>query len=132
MDLHGSGGPRHLNALPGQFVQWTAILFQGRIHRRHLLDRAKKLHQHRLQQRSIQHRNGKLCQGLPFPVGRGGGASQLDACGVALVGIQQKMGKLGGLTQTHRQQPGGQWVQRPGVTGLFGPEQPADLLQGGI
>ncbi|MNC71548.1 hypothetical protein D3C75_1224910 [compost metagenome] len=51
---------------------------------------------------------------------------------VALVGIEHVLRELGGLTEAQRQDAGRQWIEAAGVTGLFGIEQPAYLLQGGI
>ncbi len=51
---------------------------------------------------------------------------------VALIGIQQILGKLGRLAEAQRQHAGGQRIEAAGVAGLLGIEQPAHFLQRGV
>ncbi|MOA01958.1 hypothetical protein D3C78_1213880 [compost metagenome] len=68
-------------------------------------------------------------QHFTLGIAGGGGLPQLHDRLVTFVGIEQVLGKLGGLTEAQRQHATGQRVETAGVTGLLGIEQPADLLQ---
>ena len=51
---------------------------------------------------------------------------------VGLVGIQLQLAELGGRAEAQRQHAGGQRIERAGVAGLFGAQQPFGLLQGSL
>ncbi|MNF75764.1 hypothetical protein D3C84_578450 [compost metagenome] len=121
----------HYFACTSQLVQRLAITLERRVHRRYLTDLPTKFGQYSL---DIGATNGHraLLQNFTFGIRRGGGLAQLRQGFVTLVGIEQVLRELGGLTEAQRQDAGRQWIEAAGVTGLFGIEQPAYLLQGGI
>jgi len=95
-----------------------------------LRDIAAKGLQDRLNFVTGQSRHRTLFQNLAFRIGGGGFLSQPHAGTVDLVGVQQMLGKLGGLSEADRQQAGSQRVKTAGMAGFFSLEQPTDFLQG--
>ncbi|MNQ86519.1 hypothetical protein D3C85_1017160 [compost metagenome] len=121
----------HYFTCTGQLVKRLPVPLEGRVHRRYLTDFPTKTWQDGF---NVSATNGHFAleQNLTFGIGRSCGHTQLHDGFVALVGIEQVLRELGGLTEAQRQDAGRQWIEAAGVTGLFGIEQPAYLLQGGI
>jgi len=121
--------PLDFDPLPGKFVQGSPALLERRIHRGDLRDRATETG-HRLLRRLRGHPiGGAALKHLSLSVTRGGGDPEAEGRGIDLVGLEQKLGELGGLAETNRQHPGGERIQAAGMPGLGGVEQTLHRLQ---
>jgi hypothetical protein len=98
------------------------------VHRRHLPDHTRELPHHLSQALGgVGHR--PLGNHLAFGICGGGALSQSQHRLVGLVGIQVHLAELGGRAKAQGQHAGGQRIQRAGVPGLFGAQQPLGFLQ---
>lgn len=104
------------------------LVFQRRIHRRHLLDIAAEG-----VQRRVELRTGKihraLLHDLAVGVGGIGALPQLGDHPITLVGIEQVLRKLGRFAQTDRQHAGRQRIERAGMARPVGVVQAFYFLQ---
>ncbi len=129
MDVHLARRALDHFAGAGVVVQRTAVLLQRRMHGRHLFDGTGEAADRGLQRGRVHlHRAGG--QHRAFAVAGAGALAQAQRGAVGLVGIQADLAELGGRTKTQRQQAGGQRVERAGVAGFLGAQQPFGLLQG--
>ncbi|MCY1377676.1 hypothetical protein D9M69_652600 [compost metagenome] len=115
-------------AIAGVFVERLAVLLQGAVHGRHLLNRAGETVQH-LDHLTHAAGHGPGLDHLALGVAGAGLHAQPHGGLVGLVGIQVELAELGGGTETQRQHTGGERVQRAGVAGFFSAQQPFGLLQ---
>ena len=108
---HRAGFTLHFNTLACQLVEALTLVFQGRVHRRDLLDITDKPF-HRLAHIFFcDARYRSLFKQFAFGIARGGSLPQLAGDPVVLVGIQQETRYLGCLAKTDRQQSGGQRIK---------------------
>ena len=129
IDVDGPGFPRYFDAFTGILIQGFALILERRVHGRNLLALATKAIQ-RLDQITHGHIDRTGFDHFTVCIAGVGALAQLGDHPVALVGLQQKLGKLGGFAQANRQHAGGQRVKGTGVPRLGGGINALDLLQG--
>lgn len=105
-----------------------ALVLERRVHGGHLATRAAEPRQ-RLRQLGLAEGQRSLTHHLTIGVGSIGTLAQAGDDTIALVGIQQKLRKLGRLTQANRQHSGRQRIQRTGMPRLVGIIDALYLLQ---
>ncbi len=125
-DLDFTGLQLDLDTLTCEIIGALAIDLDGRKGRRHLFDQADKLGQ-----------GGFYCFLCRARIGFGDGPAfsivtvrrftEGNREAVNLVGFHQIGNGFGRFTERNRQDAGGQWIKRAGMTGLLCLEQPADF-----
>ena len=118
-----------LDALACVLIQRLAVFFERRVHGRNLRLRAGKALRHGLQQFGRDVRHGPGFNHFAFRIGSGGFLAQQQHGFIGLVSIELQLAELGGRSKAQRQHASGQRVERAGVTGLVGAQQPFGLLQ---
>ena len=128
MDLDAPPGALDRAPGAGVLVEGNAVVLEGRVHRRQLLDRAAE----------APERGGHLLgadvhrpffEHRAFGVGGAGGHAELHGAEIFLVGLEHRPGELGRLAHEDQQQAGGQRVQRARVPRLLCTQQLLRLLQ---
>src|SRR5437588_876756 len=127
-DLHPARCALDALAAPRELVERNAASLERRMHRRHLLYRSAKTLQDREDLRlGNLYRLG--FQHLALGVGGGGTLAELDRGEVFLVGVEQRAGELGGLSEKNQQQARGERIEGSGMAGLPRAVEPLHLLQ---
>ena len=117
-----------LDAGAGKLVERLALVLEGRIHRRHLLDLALETAQ-RLLDLAPADGHGTMLRRLALAVIRRRALPETKHRPVALVGVEQELRELGGLAEGERQQAGGDGIEAAGMAGLAGIQQALGNLQ---
>src|SRR5690554_1696979 len=116
----------------GELVERLALMLQGGIHGRHLSYFTTKLRQRVDNIVTGDISNRMRIDDFTLGVCRVSAFTELDAGQIAFIRVEQKLRNLGRLTETQRQDPGCQRVERPGMTGLGASIQPFGALQTGV
>ena len=122
------GFPRYFNTLSGVGIKWFALVFQRRKHGGDLLALANK-GLTSLTNLVFAYRYRTLFHNVTVGIRRRSTDTQFSGDFVLFVGIQQKLRKLGRLSQTDWQHAGCQWIKCPGMPRFLRLKQPTDLLQ---
>ncbi|MNY14299.1 hypothetical protein D3C86_1474690 [compost metagenome] len=126
VDRDPAGVQLELGAVARQVIGALAVDPDGRELGRNLIDLADEGRQRRLHRLDRGPHVGPG-DNLALAVDAVGGDAPVDGEAIDLLGVHHEGHGLGRLAQGNRQNARGQRVQRPGVTGLLGVEQAADL-----
>src|SRR5450830_1069695 len=116
------------NSCTSIFVEWLAITFERRIHRRHLRYFAAKCLQGQL---NLLHADINWLGGnhLTLSIAGIGGNSEMNQRLIGLVSFQQILRKLGSFPKAQWQQTSGKRIQRTGMPSLLRQQQALGLDQ---